>query len=98
MNTYAALRAAALAGAGIILQSEAALAAAIAEKQLISLLPDWECPSHSMQLVWLPDRLPTRKLRSFIDFIVERLAPNRAISSAQERERAPIGRDRLPEF
>jgi DNA-binding transcriptional LysR family regulator len=82
MNTYAALRAAALAGAGIILQSEAALAAAIAEKRLIPLLPDWESPSHPMQLVWLPDRRPTRKLRSFIDFVVERFTPNRAISSA----------------
>jgi DNA-binding transcriptional LysR family regulator len=71
INNGAALRAAALAGAGIILQSEALLSDDVAQGKLVPVLTGYKPPSRSMCVVWLPDRRPTPKVRSFIDFVVE---------------------------
>jgi len=40
------------------------------------ILPDYEPPSRQMHLLFAPDRRITPKLRSFIDFAVERFAPS----------------------
>lgn len=67
-----ALRIAALHGAGIVLQPEVLLAEDFATGRLLPVLPAWAPPSTPMFLIYGPDRRPTAKLRSMIDFLLER--------------------------
>jgi DNA-binding transcriptional LysR family regulator len=71
-NQGAALRVAALSGAGIALQPELLLAADIAEGRLEQVLPEWSYKPVPMYLVYAPDRRPTAMLRTVIDFLVDR--------------------------
>ncbi|EJJ24529.1 LysR family transcriptional regulator [Rhizobium sp. CF142] len=71
-NQGAALRMAALSGAGIALQPELLLAADIAEGRLEPVLPEWSYRPVPMYLVYAPNRRPTAMLRTAIDFLVER--------------------------
>ena len=71
-NNGEALRRAALAGLGIVLQPEVLLAADLAAGRLVQLLPDVSMPSREAHLVYLPDRRPTPKLRALIDFVIGR--------------------------
>lgn len=71
VNNGQALRTAAIEGLGIIMQPEVLMDDDVAAGRLVRLLPDYELPSRPMHLVYLADRRPTPKLRSFIDFIVE---------------------------
>lgn len=68
-NNGQALRAAALAGAGVIMQPEVLLADDVAAGRLVRLLPEYELPARPMQLVYPADKRPTAKLRSFVDFV-----------------------------
>ncbi|WP_198086777.1 LysR family transcriptional regulator [Variovorax sp. E3] len=68
-----ALLAAAIAGVGVIVQADALLGPALASGQVVQLLPDWELPTRAMHLMRLPEARPSAKLRSFVDFVVERL-------------------------
>ena len=72
INNGQALRVAALQGLGIVLQPEILLAADVRAGRLVRLLPDYEAPSRPMHVVYLPDRYRSPKLRSFIDFMLER--------------------------
>ena len=67
-----ALRVAALHGAGIVLQPEVLLADDLAEGRLMAVLPEWAPPSTPMHLLYAQDRRPTAKLRSMIEFLLER--------------------------
>jgi DNA-binding transcriptional LysR family regulator len=71
-NQGAALRMAALSGAGIALQPELLLAADIAEGRLEQVLPEWSYKPVPMSLVYAPNRRPTAMLRTVIDFLVDR--------------------------
>ena len=71
INNGQALRAAAVEGAGIVLQPRDMLQEDLAAGRLVELLPGFEAPSLPMHLLYAPDRRPTPKLRSFIDFVVE---------------------------
>jgi DNA-binding transcriptional LysR family regulator len=71
VNNGQALRMAAIAGAGIIMQPALLISSDVEAGTLVRLLPDYELPSRPMHIVYPPDRRPTPKLRSFIDFIVE---------------------------
>jgi DNA-binding transcriptional LysR family regulator len=71
-NNGDALRLAARRGLGIILQPAALLAEDIASGALVPLLAGHVPPSFPMHIVYLPDRWPTPKVRSFVDFVVER--------------------------
>jgi len=71
-NQGAALRTAALCGAGIVLQPELLLAGDIAEGRLERVLPGWSYRPVPMYLVYAQDRRPTAMLRSAIDFLVAR--------------------------
>jgi DNA-binding transcriptional LysR family regulator len=71
INNGQALRAAALEGVGIVLQPRDMLHEDLAAGRLVELLPGFEVPSLPMHLLYAPDRRPTPKLRSFIDFVVE---------------------------
>lgn len=69
-NQGAALRVAAVHGAGIVLQPELLLAEDIAAGRLEAVLPEWSFMPTPMYLVYAPDRRPTALLRSVIDLLV----------------------------
>ena len=72
INNGQALRNAAVEGAGIILQPCDMLREDLAAGRLVRVLPDYEPPPLPIHLLFAPDRRPTPKLRSFIDFVVAR--------------------------
>lgn len=71
-----ALMAAAVAGAGIILQPSELVMPAIQEGKLVEILPNFPVPTRPMHLLYPQDRRMTPKLRSFIDFTLEFFAPD----------------------
>lgn len=72
INSGEALRRAALQDVGIICQPLALVADDIAAGRLVRLLKRFEPAPKPMHVVYLPDRRLSPKLRSFIDFAVER--------------------------
>ena len=72
VNNGQALRVAALNGLGIAMQPEILLAQDVAAGRLVRLLPEYELPSRPMHIVYLRDQHMSPKLRSFVDFVVER--------------------------
>lgn len=68
-----ALRAAAIAGHGILLQPIALVADDVAAGRLQRLLPDHVSPARELHMLFAPDRRMTPKLRSFLDFAQENL-------------------------
>jgi DNA-binding transcriptional LysR family regulator len=60
-NNGEALRQAALAGVGIVLQPEVLLADDVREKRLVRVLPTWELPARPLHLVYVRDRQATPK-------------------------------------
>ena len=75
-----ALRVAALRGLGIIQQPLVLLEDDLRAGRLVRVLPAFDLPTRPIHLVYLPDRRPTPKLRTFIDFVLERLGPQSAAS------------------
>ncbi len=73
-NDGYALREAAVAGAGLILQPTALLATDIAAGRLKPLLRDYVPAPRPMHLIYLPDRRPRPRLQCFIDFVMATLA------------------------
>jgi len=71
-NQGSALRTAALLGAGIVLQPEMSLADDIAAGRLVQVLPEWSFRPTPMYLIYARDTRPTAKLRSVIDFLIQR--------------------------
>lgn len=74
VNNGEALRQAALAGAGILMQPEVLLADDVKKGSLIRLLPSWSLPEQPMHLVYARDWHMTPKLQRFIEFTLERFA------------------------
>ncbi len=72
INSGAGLRNAALRGIGIIMQPESLVAEDIAAGRLVRLLSRFECSPRPMHIVYLPDQRLTPKVRSFIDFMLNR--------------------------
>ena len=73
VNSGQALRLAALEGIGIGMMPDVLVADDLAEGRLVRLLADHAAPSLTLHLLTLPDRQPTPKLRSFVEFITARL-------------------------
>jgi DNA-binding transcriptional LysR family regulator len=71
-NQGNALRIAALSGIGIVLQPEPVLADDLATGRLLPVLPGWSLTPSPMYLIYPQDLHPTAKLRSAIDFLMER--------------------------
>ncbi|MFK3707643.1 LysR family transcriptional regulator [Klebsiella sp. NPDC088457] len=71
-NQGNALRIAALHGCGIVLQPESMLMEDIAHGRLVPVLPEWSYKPTPMYLIYQQDARPSAKLRSVIDFLVER--------------------------
>jgi len=67
-------------------QSDALLDAAVAAGTLVQLLADWTLPSRPVHIVRLPEARPSAKLRTFIDFVIERLGD-------QGRQPTPVAQD-----
>ncbi|MGO4394084.1 LysR family transcriptional regulator [Variovorax sp. M-6] len=72
-NNGQALLTAAIQGVGVIVQADPLLAPALAAGQVVQLLPDWELPTSDVYVVRLPEARPSAKLRSFVDFVMDRL-------------------------
>lgn len=72
-NTGASLVMAAISGMGVVVQADALMEPAIAAGQLVRLLPKWELPSRAMHILRRPEARPSAKVRSFVDFALERL-------------------------
>ncbi|SDC77872.1 LysR family transcriptional regulator [Paraburkholderia lycopersici] len=67
-----ALRRAALRGLGIAMLPAMLVAGDLRAKRLIEVLPDFSPPERPLNLLYLRERQMSPKLRSFIDFVVER--------------------------
>lgn len=70
-NSYA-LKQAALAGFGLVMQAEVILAQDIASGRLVRVLDDYLPVPRPMHLLYPRSRQPTPKLTSFIDFMLSR--------------------------
>lgn len=70
-NNGRALKKAALAGAGILLQPEALVAADLERGLLVRVLPGYEPAHRAMHLLHAADRQPTPALRTFVDFVLK---------------------------
>lgn len=71
-----ALLTAALCGLGVVVQADVLLSDAIRSGQLIRLVPGWDLPTRPVHVVRRASARPSAKVRSFIDFAVERLGEN----------------------
>lgn len=67
-----ALRRAALRGLGIAMLPEILVEEDLRAKRLCKVLPGYSAPERQLSLLYLRDRQMSLKLRSFIDFVVER--------------------------
>ncbi|WP_431099342.1 LysR family transcriptional regulator [Polaromonas aquatica] len=72
VNHGQALRVAALHGMGIVLQPAILLEADVQAGRLVQLFPHHALATRPMSILYLPDRYRSPKLRSFVDFVVER--------------------------
>lgn len=77
INSGEALRSAALAGAGIVMQSELLLAPDLASGRLVRVLPRHAPPPRLAHIVYPPDRWRAPKLARFVELVLARLGPRR---------------------
>jgi DNA-binding transcriptional LysR family regulator len=73
-NTAVAVRRAALAGGGITVMPDFAVAGDVAEGRLVRLLPDWTLPGGGIHCVFPQARHRPRKIRVFVEALREHLA------------------------
>lgn len=73
-NNGQALLTAALCGVGVVVQADVLLTPSIESGRLVRLLPDWELPMRHLHIVRRRETRPTAKLRTFVDFVLEKLA------------------------
>jgi DNA-binding transcriptional LysR family regulator len=73
-----ALRRAALGGVGIAMLPAILVNDDLRAKRLIEVLPGYAAPEREVNLLYLRERQTTPKLRSFIDFVVERFGAEAA--------------------
>jgi DNA-binding transcriptional LysR family regulator len=75
-NNGEALRTAALSGLGIIMQPEILLQDDLRAGRLIQVLPGHAPAARPMHVLTVADRKPPPKIRTFVDFLVERFGAN----------------------
>jgi DNA-binding transcriptional LysR family regulator len=73
-NNGELLRAAALAGEGVILEPTFIVGADLAKGDLVPLLPDWEIPQASAMAVYPSRRYVSAKVRTFVEFLQKAFA------------------------
>jgi len=74
-NNGDALRDAALAGLGIVLQQDFLVGPDTAGGRLVALLEDWAPPAGGIHAIYPSRRHLSAGVRAFVDFLVERFAP-----------------------
>ncbi|RDJ03653.1 LysR family transcriptional regulator [Rhizobium phaseoli] len=79
-----ALRAAAVAGMGVLLQPLELVSNELDTGRLVRLLPEYEAQSRQLHLLYAPDRRMTPKLRSFLEFALERFGSRHGKRSRAE--------------
>ncbi|WP_394826268.1 LysR family transcriptional regulator [Pendulispora albinea] len=72
INSGEGLRIAALRGMGIILQPEFQVEDDLASGKLVRVLPDHRLPEVPMHILYPPQKPVSPRLRTFVDFVVER--------------------------
>jgi DNA-binding transcriptional LysR family regulator len=87
-NNGDALRQAALAGFGIVMQPQVLLEDDVRAGRLVPLLSNYRLPAAPVHLVYLPDRKPTVKLQCFIDFMLARFEQPEPMPSAPRSARS----------
>lgn len=75
-NSGEALRMAALSGLGIVMQPEVLLEDDLRAGRLVRVLPDYAPATRPMHVLTVADRKPPPKIRTFVDFLVERFGAN----------------------
>ena len=75
-NNSEALRQAAKSGLGIALLAAWLVADDVRRKRLVELLPAYETPAAPIHLLMPPGRHVHPRVRAFVDFLAERLAPS----------------------
>ncbi|MFZ6653739.1 LysR family transcriptional regulator [Undibacterium sp. TJN19] len=83
-NNGQALKCAAVAGFGIVMQSEILLASEVAAGRLVPLLDDYVPAPRPMHLLYPRDRQPTPKLLTFIDFMLQRFGLTRSAGTKKK--------------
>jgi len=73
-----ALRRAVLRGLGIAMLPAVLVSDDLRAKRLIEVLPDYAAPERQLNLLYLSERKMSPKLRSFVDFVVERFGADGA--------------------
>ncbi|AMP05817.1 lysR substrate binding domain protein [Collimonas pratensis] len=73
-NSGDILRDAAVEGLGITLQPDFMIYEALRERKLVRVLSDWETDDLAVFAVYPNRKFPPPKVRSFIDFLVERFS------------------------
>lgn len=79
IDSSEALRRAVLRGLGIAMLPVFLVEEDLRAKRLVEVLPDFPAPERQLNLVYLRERQISPKLRSFIDFIVERFGADAAV-------------------
>jgi DNA-binding transcriptional LysR family regulator len=74
-NSGDILRNAATEGLGVTLQPDFLVFEALRERKLVRILPDWETDELGVFAVYPNRKFLPPKVRNFIDFLVERFAP-----------------------
>lgn len=90
VNGGLALREAALAGLGIILQPQMMLQEDLDAGRLVRLFPDWPAPTWPIHVVHLPDVHMPPKLESFIAFLQETLGQGDERQNARGRSKPGV--------
>jgi DNA-binding transcriptional LysR family regulator len=67
---------AAIEGLGVILEPAFLVHEALRQKRLVRILPDWDTDEILVFLVWANRKFLPPKVRTFIDFLVERFGPD----------------------
>lgn len=75
MNNGDALRAAAVAGLGIVYSPSFIIGEDLAAGRLVRVLPEWEGPEIALYAVYPPGRHLSAKVRAFVDYLVEAFGP-----------------------
>jgi DNA-binding transcriptional LysR family regulator len=75
VNNGSALVEAAVAGTGVAMLPEYLAAPDVEAGRLVRLFPEYDLSRAPLQLVYLPDRQMTPKMRSFVEFVLERIGP-----------------------
>ncbi|MFO5544620.1 LysR substrate-binding domain-containing protein, partial [Klebsiella pneumoniae] len=79
-----ALRQAAIAGAGLLMQPEVLLADALASGSLVRVLEAWTPQPRPVHLLWRQDRRPLPKLTQFIAHLQQGMADALTTTRASE--------------